>query len=109
MRRKRLSSRLLGGVALALSMMAFVLGTAPFTPAMVLSVIALPLAVLSYYLGARTFAFLAGYWITASFLVVPVSQTMRFRIDYLLVLFGIGGLVLTVVLYVIYSRTKSVA
>jgi hypothetical protein len=101
MRRKGFSPKALGGVALALSMMAFVLGTAPFTPAMALSVIALPLAVLSYYLGARNLAFLTFYWITASFLIIPLSRTMHFRIDYLLVLFGLGGLVLTVVLYVI--------
>jgi hypothetical protein len=104
MRHRGFGSRVPGSLALALSMMAFVLGTAPFTPAMALSVMALPLAVLSYYLGARNLAILTCYWITASFLVIPVSRTMHFRIDYLLVLFGIGGLVLTVILYVIYSR-----
>jgi hypothetical protein len=108
MRRKEISARILGGVALALSVTAFTLGTAPFTPAMVLSVIALPLAVLSYILEARRLALLAVYWITASFLVVPLSRTLQFRLDYLLVLLGISGLVLTTVIYVTYSRTKSV-
>ena len=109
MRRKEITSRILGGIALAFSMIAFVLGTAPFTPGMFLSFIALPLAVLSYFLGARRVALLAGYWITASFLVVPVSRLFQIRIDYLLVLLGVSGLVLTAILYVAYNRTNSVS
>ncbi len=76
---------------------------------MILSVIALPLAVLSYFLEARRLALLAVYWIAASFLVVPVSRTLQIRIDYLLVLLGISGLVLTAVAFVTYSRTKPVS
>ncbi len=76
---------------------------------MILSVIALPPAILSYFLEARRLALLAVYWITASFLVVPVSRTLQFRIDYLLELLGISGLVLTAVAFVTYSRTKPVS
>ncbi len=76
---------------------------------MILSVIALPLAVLSYFLEARRLALLTVYWVTASFLVVPVSRTLQIRIDYLLVLLGISGLVLTAVAFVTYSRTKPVS
>ncbi len=76
---------------------------------MILSVIALPLAVLSYFLEARRLALLTVYWVTASFLVVPVSRTLQFRIDYLLVLLGISGLVLTAIAFVTYSRTKPVS
>ena len=109
MRRKEISARVLGGAALVLSVAAFILGTAPFTPAMFFSVIALPLAVLSYFLGARRVALLAGYWITASFLIVPVSRLFQIRIDYLLVLLGVSGLVLTAILFVAYNRTNSVS
>ena len=94
---------------MVMSMIAFVLGTAPFTPAMILSVIALPLAVLSYFLEARRLALLTVYWVTASFLVVPVSRILQIRIDYLLVLLGISGLVLTAVAFVTYSRIKPVS
>ena len=90
-------------------MIAFILSTAPFTPAMALSVIALPLAVLSYFLGTRRLALLAAYWITASFLVVPISQSLQFRIDYMLVLLGISGLALTAVVYVLRSHKKPVS
>jgi hypothetical protein len=96
-----------GGIALALSLISFVLGTAPFTPATFLSVVALPLAVFSYFLGARRLAMLTIYWITASFLVVPVSETLQFRVDFLLVILGIGGLVLTAILYVTHRSTIS--
>lgn len=109
MSRKRTISKVSGSVALVLSMIAFVLGIAPLTPAIFLTVITLPLAVLSYILGTRRLALLTTYWIAASFLTVPVSQALQFQIDYLLVFLGIGGLALTAILYFKYRGTKLVA
>lgn len=96
-----------GGIALALALISFVLGAAPFTPATFLSVVALPLTVFSYFLGAWRLAMLTIYWIAASFLVAPVSETLQFRVDFLLVILGIGGLVLTAISYVTYRSTNS--
>jgi hypothetical protein len=74
MARTRPIAPCLGLLAVLLSVIAFALGSAPFTPAKLLVFPALPLAGFSTLLGAPRLAGLAAYWSTATLLSVPLAD-----------------------------------
>ena len=81
----------LGSAALCLSLASFILGSAPFAPALALVFVALPLALVSAFLGSRRVAAVTLYFSVASWLVMPLAQALSFRLDALLVILGIIG------------------
>jgi len=95
----KLSSSL-GCIATLLSLFAFTLGSAALAPAMVLTFVALPLALAAALLGSWRLAIIAAYFSIAAWLVVPLSYAIDFRVDYLLVLAGAFGTLIAVRLYV---------
>jgi hypothetical protein len=97
----------LGGFALLLSLIAYILGSAPFTPAIVLTYVSVPAAFLTYLLGASRLSILAVYFGALAWFVVPLSEALPIRLDYLLALcFGLG-FVLGVFLYANYRRVRA--
>ena len=97
------------GIALALTMIAFVLGTAPFTPAMILAVIAIPIVITSLLLGAWRISLLAIYWAVAAFLTNPLAQKLSIGVDHVLIILGVGGLALSALCYFSYTSIRNVA
>jgi len=97
------------GFALALTMIAFALGSAPFTPAMILAVVAIPIVITSLLLGAWRVSLLAIYWAVAAFLTVPLAQNLSIGVDDVLIFLGVGGLALSALSYFSYTSIKNVA
>jgi hypothetical protein len=98
----------LGSIALVLALLSFVLGSAPFTPVMILVFISVPLAIISGYLGSWRLAVITIYFSVASLSVIPMSKELSFRIDYLLVLMGVAGAIIGGVLFYEYKRVTNV-
>ena len=94
-------------IALFLSLVAFLLGSAPFTPALVLSVAGLPMALYGLYRGAWRRSILALYWATAALLAVPLADVLRFRVDMVLSILGGCGLILAAAFWVNYRRVTT--
>jgi len=94
-----------GSFALTLALIAFVLGSAPFTPALALLLLALPLALLSGFMGAWRLAVVTLYFSTTIGFVVFLAGSLSFRIDYLLASLGIVGLVFSGALFYNYKRS----
>ena len=93
--------------SLVMAVTAFVLGSAPFTPALVLALIALPLAIGCSFLGVWRLATITVYWAIAAFLAVPMSRNLGIQEDFSLVILGVVGLVLSAFLYVDYLRSRT--
>ena len=90
-----------------MAVLAFVLGSAPFTPALALAVIALPVAIgCSFFFGVWRLSTITVYWSLAAFLAVPMSRNMGIRVDFSLVILGVVGLALSAFLYVSYMRSQ---
>ena len=98
----------LGSIALVMAMLSFVLSSAPFTPAIALVVLSVPLALFAGLLGSWRLAVVTIYFSIASLFVVPISSELSFRIDYLLVLMGVVGAVIGVVLFYEHKRVTNV-
>ncbi|WP_299582832.1 hypothetical protein [uncultured Microbulbifer sp.] len=96
---------ILGTTALILSLLSFILGSAPFTPALILVFIAVPLAALSAALGSWRLAILTLYYSTAAWFSIPISKALSFRVDYLLLGLFIFGVAFGAYLYIGYNRT----
>jgi uncharacterized membrane protein len=94
------TSRVLGTLALLGALVAFALGSAPFTPALMLAPAALPLAIIAGLLGSRRLASISLYWAIAALLANPLAATWRLRVDGLLLAFTILGLLLSAVVYI---------
>ena len=94
-------------IALFLSLVAFLLGSAPFTPAVALSVAALPIAAYDLYRGAWRLSILAGYWAIAALLTVPLATVLQFRIDVMLAVLGGCGSILAAAFWVDYRRVNA--
>ena len=94
-------------VSLVMAVIAFVLGSAPFTPALVLATIALPLAIGCSFFGLWRLATITVYCAIAAFLAVPVSRNLGIQQDFSLVILGVVGLALSAFLYVGYLRTRT--
>ena len=97
----------LGCVALLLSLIAYTLGSAAFHPALIVTYISIPAAFLSYLLGASRMPILAVYFGALAWVVVPLSESLPLRIDYLLVFFFALGCILGVFLYANYHRIQT--
>ncbi len=96
-------------VALMFSLVAFLVGSGPFSPGLILAVVALPIAVVTAFFGPWRLSLLAIYWAFASFSAVPISKILPIYTDGALVLLGVVGLALSAVLYFHYAHTKSIA
>jgi hypothetical protein len=92
--------------AVAMAIGAFVLGSAPFTPALVLAVLVVPIACTCIFLGAWRTSAVAIYWAVAALVAVPAARAFHFRIDFVLLALGVIGLVLSAILYAAYARTR---
>lgn len=103
---RRSSAALAAAIALVLALLAFALGSAPFTPALLLTAIALPLAALAAWLGAWRQAVLALYFSCAAWAGVPLAQKLSVRIDYSLLFLAFLGLVGALVLYCGYEYSR---
>jgi len=97
----------LGIVSVLLSLMAYVLGSAPFTPALVITYVSIPTAFMAFLLGAARLAILAVYFGTLAWFTVPLSAALPLRIDYLLALCFALGCILGLFFYANYRRTRS--
>ena len=106
MREPGLKSKFSAGIALTMGVIAFALGSAPFTPALVLALFAIPLAVSCLFLGAWRLSIAAIYWASAALTVIPLSRRLTLQLDESLILLGVAGFVLSSVLYVDYSRKR---
>ncbi len=104
MRKANRVSKFTVGVALAMALIAFVLGSAPFTPAIVLAFVALPLAIACSFFGVWRLSAITVYWAIAAFLASPVSRILPFRDDVSLVVLAVGGLALSAFLNISYRR-----
>ena len=98
---------LLGVLALLLSLAAFILGSAPFTPAIMFIYVSVPAALIAYLLGASRLAIIAVYFSACACLVVPLSEVLPVRLDYLLALCFVIGCSLGVFLYANYRQIRS--
>ena len=98
----------LGWLALIFALLAYTLGSAPFTPAMVLLLLALPLALVTGLMGAWRLALVTVYFSTAAWFVIPLAKGLAFRIDYLLALMGLIGIILGGSLVYFYRRTSRI-
>jgi hypothetical protein len=98
----------MGTIAMVMALLSFTLGSAPFTPAKMLLFISVPLALFAAVLGSWRLAFITIYFSIASLSVVPISQILSFRIDYLLVLMGVVGAVIGGLLFYEHKNVKNV-
>ena len=89
-----------------MAVLAFVLGSAPFTPALALAVIALPVAIGCSFFGVWRLSTITVYWSLAAFLAVPMSRNTGIRVDFFLAILGVVGLALSAFLYVSYLRSQ---
>lgn len=96
----------LASLALVMALLAFALGTAPFTPALVLAALAIPLASLTFALGARRLSIVALYWAIAAILSLPLSRLLSVRIDNILVMITVIGIGVSSALLVNYLRSR---
>ncbi len=96
----------LASLALLMALLAFALGTAPFTPALVLAALAIPLASLTIVLGARRLSIVALYWAIAAILSLPLSRLLSVRIDNVLVAMTVIGIGVSTALLVDYLRSR---
>ncbi|QFT54991.1 hypothetical protein [Microbulbifer sp. THAF38] len=100
---------ILGSIALALAILAFILGSAPFTPALALLFIAAPLALIAILLRASRLAIVTLYFSLVAWNVVPLARVLAIRIDHLLVIMGLFGFLLSAILFFSYLRANSTA
>jgi hypothetical protein len=100
-------AKLIASAALVMAISAFMLGSAPFTPAMILAVVAIPLAVANIFLGMPRLSVSTLYWAVAAFMSVPLSGWLQIRIDHTLVALAIVGIAVSSSLYLHYVRERS--
>ena len=94
-----------GILALVLSLVAFALGSAPFTPSLVLTFLSIPLAFVAYLLGGWRLPALAIYFGVMAWLVVPISSLLPVAVDHLLIFSTVLGCILGCLLYNSFSST----
>jgi hypothetical protein len=97
----------LGGIALVLSLIAYVPGSAAFHPALILTVVSVPAALLACLLGASRLPILAVYFGALAWFVVPLSKALPIRVDYLLALCFALGCILGVFLHANFRRVRA--
>ena len=100
-------SRWTVSTALAFALVAFVLGSAPLSATLVLAIIAVPIAIVTAFLGTWRLSLITIYWAIAALASVPLSNSLPVQTDTALVLLALGGLVLTGTLYLTYLRAQT--
>lgn len=96
-------------MALVMAVLAFILGSAAYTPALILAIVAPPLSISCLFLGVWRISVVAIYFAVAALVTAPLSRELPLRIDYLLVILGVAGLALALLLYLGYLRAKRTA
>lgn len=98
---------LVGRISLAVAVLAYYPSIAPFTPAILLSLLAFFGAVIAALSGAYRTASLTAYVVVATLLVSPISKWIERYVDlgYLVVGQAILGAVIAVALYRHYKAT----
>ena len=87
--------------------LAYVPSTGPFTPAIVLTFVALGGAVIAALLGALRLAAITFFMVCATFIVVSRSFSGLIRVEYLMLVLAVVAVVFTVILYGQYKRQAS--
>ena len=100
-------TKLLASAALLMALTAFIFGSAPFTPAMALAVVAIPIAAATFFLGMPSLSVTTMYWAVAAFSSVPLSKWLQIRVDYMLLILAGAGVAVSSILYLLYARKKS--
>ena len=95
----------LGSIALVMSVAAFIFGSAAFAPALFLVLCAIPLALVVALLGSWRLSLISVYFGFAAWFVVPLSRQLHFRLDYLLVLLAILGVIIAAGLFYGYKQS----
>jgi len=104
MTKHRSVGSVLGFIATTMALLSFILGSAPFTPAMLLVFPAVLLATVAALFGSWRLDVITVYFSTASWFVVPMVDELAFRIDYLLLLLGAFGAAMGAALFYGYKR-----
>ena len=102
-------TKIAASIAVALAVISFVLGSAPFTPALALGAVVLPMALITLVRGMSRTSLVAIYWTLASLFSAPFSKWFLLRIDYVLAVFTIVGVSASFFLLYRYLRSKSAA
>ena len=105
MSKHRSSGLVPGTLSLLLALLAYIFGSAPFTPTLALLLLALPLALLAGFMGAWRLALVTLYFSTSICFVVFLAGPLSLRLDYLLLLLSIVGTALAGGLFYCYRRT----
>jgi hypothetical protein len=100
-------TKFLASAALLMALTAFILGSAPFTPAMALAVIAIPIAAATFFLGMPSLSVTTIYWAVAALSSGPLSGWLQIRVDYMLLIQTGVGVAVSSILYLIHVRKKS--
>ena len=93
-----------GAISLILASLAYVPATGPFTPAILLTFIALGGAIITALLGALRLAVIIFFMVCATFIVASRSFGGLVRVDYLMLALAIVAVVFGVILYAQYKR-----
>ena len=91
-----------GSLAFLLSFVSAYLSSAPFTPAVIVIVLTLPLAAFAIYRGARRTGWLAVYWSGCAILASYTLQNASRAGDKMLLFAYAFGLVLTLLAFIYY-------
>jgi len=94
----------IGAISLILASLAYVPSTGPFTPAMLLTFVALGGAIIAALLGALRLAAITFFMVCATFIVASRSFSGLVRVDYLMVALAIVAIVFGIILYGQYKR-----
>ena len=94
MAQRTIKRNVVAGISLAMSVAAFALGSAPFTPALALIFLAVPLAVGSYWSGAWRVSALSLYFCLSALLTAAISRMFALRVDAVLLIQGIVGVLI---------------
>ena len=103
--RKRLIGEIIGSIAALLAFVSIFFSAAPFTPAVVINFITIPIGVTAIFFQAWRNGSLAIYWALSAFLVFPtVLRSVQFECVLIAVL--IVGLALCLFLLHNYRKTQ---
>jgi hypothetical protein len=106
MAKPRRAGKVLGSISLMMALISFGVGFAPFTPAMILTVVSIPLAIVSWVLGAFRLGIASLYFGCAAWMPFILPTGGPIRHDYLIAVLGVMGIVISGILFRGYLRTS---